>query len=204
MSKYLSKSFSKHTKKCLVLAAAAFCGCYVTNDSVSWYSRAEHHLRSRQCTSQSRNITCSAGLFMVSSRRPALVATAGLTSSTAVRKQQKACAREYFSRWFLVTEWISRNLQITATFSTAISKAHNNKKNDIYLDSLRNEPTEEKVSSGCPHTDLKYQEEISMPPFLSVLFICVAESISTQCSSFLSGSLDLVLGVFSLMVSTFV
>lgn len=81
---------------------------------------------------------------------------------------------------------------------------HITTKNDICLDSLRNEPTEEKVSSGCPHTDLKYQEEISMPPFLSVLFIYVAESISTQCSSFLPGSLDLVLGVFSLMVSTFV
>lgn len=105
MSKYLSKSFSEQKKKFLVLsAAAAFCVCYVTNDSVSWYRRAECYMWSRQCPSQGRNITCSAGLFMVSSRRPALVATAGLTSSTAVRKQQKACAREYFSRWFLVTE----------------------------------------------------------------------------------------------------
>ncbi|KAK1339449.1 hypothetical protein QTO34_020132 [Cnephaeus nilssonii] len=34
----------------------------------------------------------------VSLRSPALVATAGLTSSTAARKQQKACASEYFSR----------------------------------------------------------------------------------------------------------
>lgn len=62
--------------------------------------------------------TCKAGLFMVSSNRPALVATAGLTSSTAVRKQQNAWAKEYFSRWFFVTEWISKNLHNTATFST--------------------------------------------------------------------------------------
>lgn len=55
---------------------------------------------------------------MVSSSSLARVATAGLTSSTEARKQQKAWAREYFSKWFFVTAPMSRNRQSTATFST--------------------------------------------------------------------------------------
>lgn len=62
--------------------------------------------------------TCRAGLLMVSSSSLALVATAGLTSSTEARKQQKAWAREYFSKWFFVTAPMSRNRHNTATFST--------------------------------------------------------------------------------------
>lgn len=63
-------------------------------------------------------VTCRAGLLMVSSSSLARVATAGLTSSTEARKQQKAWAREYFSEWFFVTAPMSRNRQSTATFST--------------------------------------------------------------------------------------
>lgn len=127
-----------------------------------WYSgTGTDHLQRKSDTSY---ITCNAGLFMVSSRRPALVATAGLTSSTAVRKQQKACAREYFSRWFLVTEWISRNLQITATFSTAME----NTKDEMYRGTCytysENWTHREKVNSGPPHGNFKHQREILRPP----------------------------------------
>lgn len=66
----------------------------------------------------SGQVTCSDGLLMVSRSSLARVATAGLTSSTDVRKQQKAWANEYFSRWFFVTAPMSRNLHSTATFST--------------------------------------------------------------------------------------
>ena len=156
-------------------------------------SRVEQSTIRRADNAHLRDITCKAGLFMVSSRRPALVATAGLTSSTAVRKQQKACAREYFSRWFLVTEWISRNLQITATFSTAMSKAENKKNWHLFRRSEK-WAHREKANSGPPYTDVKYQKEILMPPSWVFHFIRAAETISTQCSIFLPGSLDLVLG----------
>lgn len=63
-------------------------------------------------------VTCRAGLLMVSSSSLARVATAGLTSSTEARKQQKAWAREYFNKWFFVTAPMSRNRHSTATFST--------------------------------------------------------------------------------------
>ncbi|TNN84170.1 hypothetical protein EYF80_005497 [Liparis tanakae] len=55
---------------------------------------------------------------MVSSSSLARVATAGFTSSTDASKQQKAWAKEYFSRWFFVTAPMSRNRHRTATFST--------------------------------------------------------------------------------------
>lgn len=55
---------------------------------------------------------------MVSRRSLARVATDGLTSSTEAKKQQKAWAKEYLSRWFFVTAPMSRKRHSTATFST--------------------------------------------------------------------------------------
>lgn len=43
-----------------------------------------------------------------------------------------------------------------------------------------------------------------MPPSQVFSFICAAETISTQHSIFLPGTLDLVLGFIFLMVFTFV
>lgn len=63
-------------------------------------------------------VTCRAGLLIVSSSSRARVATAGLTSSTEARRQQKAWASAYLSKWFFVTAPMSRNRQSTATFST--------------------------------------------------------------------------------------
>lgn len=76
-------------------------------------------------------------------------------------------------------------------------KRQRTKKNETYFrDSLRTESTETKLILDPFHTNFKCQKEILMSPSQVFCFICAAESVFTQGSTFLPGSLNLALSCF--------
>lgn len=185
-------------------AAAAFCVCYVTNDSVSWYRRAERHLRADNAHHRAGTSPAVLASLWCQAGAPALVAC---DFSWHPHQCHRRANRRHCAGYFNETVFGHRvNIQseiyrLQPLFPLQYQR-RTTKKWHLFRQSEKWIHRGKLVLSALtPILNTKWKFQCH--PSWAFCFI-FRESISTQCSSFLPGSLDSVLGVVSLMLSTFV